>query len=177
MRPTSRLLACTTLALSLAACGDGLTNVGNFTDPADGSLRTDRESYVLTRNHDLLETTINVTFENRTGHAVSLATCHGAFPPVIEKSVEGKWVTAFAPISMMCAGPPVVIANGETYEYPFQVVAGAPGSNIGPQFTELPIAGTYRLDWGIMDSANPYSPGSKAIPEAARTSNTFTISL
>ena len=148
---------------------------GDLVSPTDGMLRTDRSEYILTRESNTIRVDIGVTFDNRTGKAVYIPACHGAHPPILEKFEGGRWIVAYAPAVLLCLGPPVVVPAGETYEYEYRVVAGAPGTNIEPKFDVDAIPGTYRLVWGLFEEKLPDGLTRQPLPAESRTSNTFRI--
>lgn len=170
MRMTVRTLA----AITLGAATLGCNNDGPL-GPGDGSLRTDRASYAVTRSGDLLAVAIDFTYTNHTGGPVYLTGCRGPNPPTLEKRVGSTWVTAYSPIVDLCLGPPVEIASGASYSYHDEIAAGAPGSNIGPQFQVSPLAGTYRAVWAVYAAMPDGSGAAPLLPEASRTSNEFEL--
>jgi len=141
-------------------------------------IRTDRTEYRVSRNGPYLETTIGLSLTNRTEGPVYITTCRGVHPPVLEKRVGDRWVTAYAAPVLQCLGPPEVVEPGETFPYSFRISAGLPGNNNYPRFETGDVEGRYRLAWTIYRTWEPNSgrPGlGEQFPQGAAVSNEFTL--
>jgi hypothetical protein len=90
---------------------------------------------------------INYSYVNRSGDTVFLPTRVRPYRPLIEKKVEGRWVSAVDLLELMCAGPPLQIESGKRRQDSFEVEAVLPGNNILPKLkVEVrEIEGVYRL--------------------------------
>ncbi len=171
MRLYSISLAAAAVTLSLAVDCE----LRDPVSPTDGMLRTGATEYVVRQENGLLRTEIGLTFVNRTGGAVYIPSCHGPYPPVLEKVVDGQWVIAYAPIVLLCLEQPVAIAPGKSYDFAYRVHAALPGTNAGPQFSVTPIAGTYRAVWGLFSEKLADGTTTKPLAAESRTSNTFQL--
>lgn len=141
-------------------------------------IRTDRTEYTVSRNGPFLETTIGVSLANGTEGPAYLTTCRSVNPPVLEKRVGDRWVTAYAATVLLCLGPPEVVEPGETFSYTFRVSAGLPGNNHHPKFMVDDVDGTYRLAWTVNRTWEPDGgkPGlGEQFPREATVSNEFTL--
>lgn len=165
-------------ALGAALLG-GCAGIVQPDDEGSGLVvRTERTEYTVVRNGQFLETAIGLALTNRTDGPAYLATCRGVHPPVLEKRVGDRWVTAYAATVLLCLGPPEVVEPGETFPHALRVSAGLPGSNSHPQFTAGEIPGTYRLRWTVYRTWEPDGgrPGpGEQFPRDAAVSNEFTL--
>jgi hypothetical protein len=170
-----------TLFASAALGAALLGGCAGLVQPEDESgldIRTARTEYTVARNGPLLETRIDFTLTNRTDGPAYLATCHGVHPPVLEKRVGDRWVTAYAAPVLLCLGPPEVVEPGETFPYALRVSAGLPGNNHFPKFEAGDVGGTYRLRWTVYRTWEPNGsrPGlGEQFPRDAAVSNEFTL--
>ena len=129
------------------------------TDSAVYHLRGDAYNYRME---------IGFTYTNPTRRSVQVSTCHGAYPPSLEKWQDGAWVGAWFPVVPMCLGAPLVIGPGESYRDALHLTAGR-RDNLLPRFEVDPIPGTYRLVWLVG------APGVGALPLEQRVSAPFEI--
>lgn len=145
---------------------------------SDAAIRTDRAEYVADRSGGGVSLDIHIRYTNPTDGPTWLSTCHGAYPPMMEKLVDGAWVRAFEPPVLLCLGVPIVVAPGASFDDDFIVRASPRGSNTYPQFELETVPGTYRLVWDIHRGdgsgiANGETP--QLLPLDQRLSNTFRI--
>jgi hypothetical protein len=172
----ANLFASAALAAALLAGCAGLVNP----DPGgDGlSIRTERTEYAVSRSGSSLVTSIGLSLTNGTEGPAYLATCNGVHPPVLQKRVGDRWVTAYAAVVALCLGPPEVVEPGETFSYTLRVSAAPRGSNSYPQFEVDEVPGTYRLAWAVYRTWEPDGgrPGlGELFPREATVSNEFTL--
>jgi hypothetical protein len=115
--------------------------------PAAAPIRTEEKTYKVEVKPQSVKFMINYSYVNRTGDTVYLPTCVRPFRPLLEKKVEGRWVSAADSFEFMCIGPPVLIGPGETYYDSFQVEAFLPGNKTIPKLKVDvgEIEGVYRL--------------------------------
>ena len=174
MRPI--LFASAALGAALLGGCAGLTSPDE-----DGSglvIRTDQAEYTVSRDAQFVRTTVGVTLTNGTGGPAYFATCHGVHPPVLEKRVGDRWVTAYAATVLLCLGPPEVVEPGETFPYTFRISAALPGNNYHPKFLVDEVPGTYRLSWTVYRTWEPDGGGpdlGEQFPRAVTVSNEFTL--
>ena len=179
---TLSILALATLS-SLSGC-QALNVLGSEDQSRNDSpivtgapIQTDKSVYEMRTTTQAHELTIHLAYTNPTAGPVYIPTCREPGPPVLQKWVDGKWVTAYSPVVLLCLGPPVVIAAGETYRYTYRVFASRSPNSI-PRFEVAKIPGEYRLVWHILGTWTPNGPEpglGKLLPEEERISNTFQI--
>jgi hypothetical protein len=177
MRPN--LFASAALGAALLAGCAGLVSPDQGDQGGDGlAIRTERTEYAVSRSGASLVTTIGLTLTNGTEGPAYLATCHGVHPPVLQKRVGDRWVTAYAAVVPLCLGPPEVVEPGETFPYTFRVSGAPRGSNSYPQFEVDEVPGTYRLAWAVYRTWEPDGgrPGlGELFPRESTVSNEFTL--
>ena len=140
-------------------------------------IQTDKAVYQMRTTAQAHELTMHLTYTNPTASPVYIPTCHQPGPPVLQKWVDGTWVTAYAPVVLRCLGPPVIIEPGDTYRYTYRVYATR-APNSGPRLQVAEVPGQYRLIWHILGTWTPNGPEpglGQLLPEEQRISNTFTI--
>jgi hypothetical protein len=148
-------------------------------NPTGEAIQTDSPIYTVAESNGLARLTIRMTYRNTTGKPVYLPMCQGPQPPRLQKQVGDQWVVAFAPNVLACEETPMLIANNQSYDYTFQVVAGMPGTNYLPRFSVSEIPGTYRVLWEIFHGAagEPSHPviTRDPLPVEKEVSNTFQL--
>ncbi len=92
-----------------------------------------------------IKLTIETEYTNKTGNPVYLIGCGKPSAPILQKYVDGQWVTAYAPVEAACLSiPPLKLQNGEIYRETYYVEGYLPGYNFAPTF-DVPVPGRYRL--------------------------------
>jgi hypothetical protein len=173
-------IALAVVMVAVSSCGIlDVLGLGSDEPPslAGAPIQTDSAIYHLRTTEHAHELTIGLTYTNPTGSPVYIPTCHTPHPPVLEKWEGGEWVTAYAPVVLLCLGPPVVIGAGEVYAYRYEVSATRRPNTI-PRFEVAELPGTYRLVWRMLGTWTPdgSEPGlGKELPLEHRVSNTFRI--
>ena len=172
------LFACFALTVGVSAsCSQSLTESATSDRTPDS--QTDSASYTLRSTSPWYQTTIGVTFTNRTNTAANFVNCNGGTGVQLEKLINGTWTTVWSPILLACLSPPIVVASGAKFQTAIHVFAGDVGSNFYPQFTVADIPGTYRAVWTEV-VANYTTAGQsfgELLPLEHRTSNTFTLAV
>ena len=164
-----------TALLALVGLAVGCRNPLDLTSD-DAPIRTDRTEYAVTHEGGALRVDIEFTYTNPTAGAVNVQACQVPDPPVLQKREDGKWVTAYAPVVLLCLGPPLVIPRGGSTRYALHVRAFPAGSNAAPQWQAGSVAGTYRLLWAVHAGDGKNSArdgGGPLVPVSQRVSNTF----
>jgi len=169
------LLVTVSLAL-LASC----TLVSSEDDGfAEGALlQTDVTEIKATVVKDFREKVVfdvPLTITNVTNERIALTRCKRPSAPVLQKLVDERWETAFAPIEQLCLSPPWFIEPGDTFVDTLRVRGFLPDQSAAPTF-DTDLEGTYRLVHRLYrrpvgDQEQP----SDLLPEPLRTSNTFTV--
>lgn len=172
------LLAAVVCAAGLSACS--LLSADEPEPPVPtGLVVTDRTAYdarLLTDGRVRVVFDVPYEVRNTTADPLYRIGCRTAPPPVLEKLVDGEWVTAYAAPRLACLSPPFVVDEGEVRRDTLGVVGFLPGQNIVPEFgTE--VKGTYRLNLELFSSLTDERPplGKDLLPPESRVSNTFTV--
>lgn len=140
---------------------------------------TDRAKYdarLVMSGLDRVVFEIPFEIRNTTDGPLYRVGCHRPPGPVLEKSVGGEWVTAYATGELSCLSPPFVIAAGEISRDTLRVDGHLPGQNASPTF-DTEIEGMYRLNLGLYMSLTdePVPLGKNLVPLGERVSNTFEV--
>jgi hypothetical protein len=165
-------MKCPTMRPVLVAVSFGLVSCSSPAEVSwDGEplLRTHGTEFQVIHTSGVMKVSIPYTFTNHIGSPVLLANCRGGISTSLEMKRRGKWVTAWSPILLLCASPPIQIREGAEYGDTLHVFAVPFGSAGGPQFAFVDVEGTYRLRW---DAA--YTEGNShggALPLRFRVSN------
>jgi hypothetical protein len=98
-------------------------------------------------------------------------------PPVLEKQLDGCWVSVYAPFVDLCEPTVRPIQSGEVYRSSLRVRVEQPGSRVAPSLPASDIAGTYRLVWNVYGwwrTGHAPTPDD-LLPLEQRISNPFRI--
>lgn len=139
-------------------------------------LVTSSDRYEIRRSGDALVTTIPITFYNETGDQVYINRCKTPSSPVLEKKIDGAWTSVYANIDLLCLGEPVVIEDGNSLDYDFQI-RGSTRPHAAPKLDVDRVDGTYRVTWRIYTQKNEDEPATDLLPLEARASNEFALDL
>lgn len=140
-------------------------------------LQTERSVYSAGVGTRSAGVTIRFRFTNRTGQTVYAAGCRGVDPPVLEKQLDGRWVSVHAPFVDLCEPTVRPIRPDEVYRSSLRVRPGQPGSRVAPTVPPLGIPGTYRLVWNVYGRWRAGHAPSREdlLPLEQRISNPFGI--
>ena len=164
-------LVLTALVAAVGACRPTVAR----DQPSGTALVTDSTQYGVRIADGMYRAAIGYTYTNRTGDAVSMNYCRTPTPPILEKSVGGTWVRAYAAVVLMCLShPPFRIAAGDTYRGTLDLAAAPRGSNTAPTLDVDSVPGTYRLRWTLRAGNDPDAPGA---PSVEAVSNEFRLIL
>jgi hypothetical protein len=142
-------------------------------EPVRG-FRTSRAHYGFRRVADGIEVAIPYVYRNATGDSVYFVNCNEIIVPSLEKQTGDAWSPAWSGASPACLSLPVVVPPGGEYQDTVRVLSGP---NTYPRLDVADIDGTYRLVWhGVVHSYHDAPPFGTPLPQAERTSNTFTLS-
>lgn len=149
----------------LLACEGGALAPG--TESGEAPIQTDRLQYVLTETDAGWSAEIGYAFTNRTGRAVTVAHCAGAYSLKLQQRRAGGWVDAWPPLLPLCLSVPVVIEPGADR-------AGTVWFIARPNDFEVDrVAGVYRIVWtGVF-----FDSSGGEVPLWARVSNAFELVL
>jgi hypothetical protein len=139
------------------------------------SLRTD--SAVVGVHHGSYEyfAKIGFVFTNTTSKPVSKAGCGNIPGPSLEKNVDGKWVSAYSPVYLLClTKPDWSLAAGASYHGELEFYAFERGHNTYPILDVDTIDGTYRLRWQFAEGTDATAPDARRVES---TSNEFRLFL
>jgi hypothetical protein len=163
-------LAATALSLSVFACQPlvplkSRPRVVLHADSAEVPVHFNQHAYFAK---------IGFMFVNDTDQPLSRATC-GPILPALEKRIDGHWVAAYYPFSLMCRiMPDPVVPPGTTFRDVLEFVAFEPGHQMGPELRVKSIDGVYRLRLGFTEGTDATAKGARYV-EA--TSNEFRMVL
>lgn len=148
--------------------------------PSGAPIETDRTVYTINDSAGIARLTIRMTYRNTTGKDVFLPTCRGPQPPRLQKQVGDRWIVAFAPNVLGCEEQPILVRDGDSYEYTFRVLAGMPNSRYAPRFAVAEVPGTYRVLWEIFRGTSKEGGGraiatKDPLPVEQEVSNTFRL--
>ncbi len=140
-------------------------------------IETGQRSYTLIPSNDGLATAIDYVFTNRTGGAVYIPNCNGAFPITLERKDGGEWREVWAPVLFACLSPPIVVEPGASFSDTLQVWGALPGASTPMQFDREDPSGVYRMVW--KDVVSSYDrdqyPFGTEIAKEYRVSNAFDL--
>jgi hypothetical protein len=178
MKWFATLILLLSVASGTTGCGAEILGLGDEPPVLTGApIQTDSAVYHVRTTEHFYEIVMDLAYTNPTRGRVYIPTCHTPHPPVLQKWVSEQWVTAYAPVVLLCLGPPVVIEPGDMYRYTYRVMA-AHRPNTSPRFEVAEIPGTYRLVWHMLGTWTPNGsePGlGEELPIGQRVSNTFRI--
>ena len=158
-------------AFSFAACDLLDVRSGDVEGPL---IRTSDSTFAVQRTEDALEVAIPLTFYNGAGETVYINQCHSPAPPVLQKKTEEGWKDVYSSVRLDCLGSPIVIEEGEEYEYIFEMDAPL-RENAAPRFGAEEVAGTYRLKWELHTEYEEGDPAYDLLPLEKRISNPFKL--
>lgn len=166
---TSRSATAAAVLLSLG-CGDG---TGPSAPPA---FTTSASSYTLQVVNEVPQVVISYTFLNEGSEPAALQGCSGNAGVAwwLEKQVSGGWKQAYPALCEPNPDAGVPVAAGGQYSATVTIRDGQPGSPI-PQISERPVAGTYRLRFGLFERVNLQTGVGFRVTDGRQYSNTFTL--
>ena len=161
--------------LALTACSDGFLGIGE----SDATFRPDGEAFTLTATNAQVRGEIPFSYTNSTGRTIYVQNCNRIVPPVLEKKIDGAWITVWGAAVPQCLSAPIVIRDGDTYRDTLEVVGGFSDGNVLPKFLAPQIDGTYRMRWENVFWTADHSgyPYNSQIPRDLRTSSEFRIEV
>ncbi len=161
--------------LALAGCEEALPTAF-LNEAPHAPIQTDREIYTLEWDGSTYQATVEYTYTNRTGHAVFIVNCSGAFALRLERWTGSRWVHAWSPVLPDCLSPPIEIAPGELRAFSLHLVGGRPSGSIHPQFDQATPSGWHRIVWmsALSSFQSSYPFGPEIGPEH-RYSNPFRL--
>jgi hypothetical protein len=98
-------------------------------------------------------------------------------PPVLEKQLDGRWASVYAPFVDLCEPTVRPIRPDEVYRSSLRVPVGQAGSRVAPTVPSLGIPGTFRLVWNVYGEwSTSHAPTREdLLPLEQRISNPFRI--
>jgi hypothetical protein len=143
--------------------------------PLRASLVTDSSGVAAYFSGNAYIATIGFTFTNTTGRGISRAGCGGPGWPGLEKQVNGRWVPAYYPVSMMCRTiPDFFWEPGAQVHDVLQFRAFERGHHTMPEIMVDSIDGVYRLHWGFTEGRDAHAKGARRVDAI---SNEFRLTL
>lgn len=157
-------------ALLALGCGDG---TGPSEPPA---FTTSAASYTLQVVNEVPQVVISYTFVNEGSELAALQGCSGNAGVAwwLEKQVGGSWKQAYPALCEPNPDSGVPVAGGGQYTATATIRDGEPGSPT-PRISERPVAGTYRLRFGLFERVNLQTGVGFRVTDGRQYSNTFTL--
>lgn len=167
--PISRLTTVTAVLLSLG-CGEG---TGPSAPPA---FTTSATSYTLQAVNEIPQVVISYTFQNAGAEPAALQGCSGNAGAAwwLEKRDGGGWKQAYPALCEPNPDSGVPVPGGGQYTATVTIRDGEPGSPT-PRISERPVAGTYRLRFGLFERVNLQTGVGFRVTDGRQYSNTFTL--
>lgn len=167
--PRYRLATAAAVLLSLG-CGDG---TGPSAPPA---FTTSASSYTLQVVNNIPQIVINYSFTNTGAEPAALQGCSGNLGVAwwLEKRVGGGWKQAYPALCEPNPDAGVPVAPGAQYAATVTIRDGQPGTPT-PSISERPVAGTYRLRFGLFERVNLQTGVGFRVTDGRQYSNTFTL--
>lgn len=169
LAPHGRRLLPAALLLA-AACGDGSGPSG-----PPGFL-TGASTYTLAVVNGVPQVQIGFTFDNDSGELAALQGCSGNLGVAwwLEKRVGGSWKQAYPALCEPNPDAGVPVSAGGQYTGTVTVRDGELGGP-DPRISERPVAGTYRLRFGLFERVNLQTGVGVRVTDGRQYSNTFTL--
>ena len=143
--------------------------------PLRASLVTDSSTFHAYFRGNAYIATIGFTFTNTTGREISRAGCGGPGWPGLEKQVNGRWVPAYYPVSLLCRTiPDFFWEPGAQVHDALQFMAFERGHHTAPEIMVDSIDGVYRLHWGFAEGRDASARGARRVDAI---SNEFHMTL
>lgn len=166
---TSRVVSAALVGAALLACG----GTGPSRDPA---FVTSASSYTLTPVNEVPQVTINYTYQNDDEQLAALQGCTGGNQPIwwLEKQVGGSWREAYPAVCEANPNAGVAVPGGGQFSGSITIMDGVAGG-ADPMITHRPVAGTYRLRFGLFDRINQQTGVGHRVTDGRQFSNTFSL--
>lgn len=157
-------------ALLALGCGDG---TGPSEPPA---FTTSSSSYTLQVVNGVPQVVISYTFVNGGAELAALQGCSGNAGVAwwLEKQVGGGWKQAYPALCEPNPDSGFPVAAGSQYTATATIRDGEPGGPT-PRISERPVAGTYRLRFGLFERVNLQTGVGFRVTDGRQYSNTFTL--
>lgn len=154
----------------ILGCGDG---TGPTRQPA---FITSASSYTLQVVDGVPRVTITYTYQNDEPELTAIQGCPGGNRPAwwLEKQVGNSWREAYPATCEPHPDAGLPVSSGNQYTGTVTLTDGEPGS-ANPRFTERPVAGTYRLRFGLFERVNIGTGVGFRVTDGRQYSNTFTL--
>ena len=140
----------------------------------DLSIKTDPDVYWAGKDDTPLE--IAYAYINESNQAFYLASCLGRVSEILEKFVDGDWITAYAPACPLVLTPPIKIAAGSRHDATIQLYPSTwnPNAN-NASWKGGDIEGTYRITEKIYGEWDQEKFDNGTLVTEVITSNSFDI--
>jgi len=169
MRLSSRAAMVVAAATLSAACLSKIT----LPDP-DPAFTTNASSYTFAVSGTIQEVTINYTYQDDSGTVTALEGCTGgATRWFLEKDVNGTWEEVY-PVCTANGAEGKAVAAGGSYASSL-TITDALEEGASPRISRRPVAGTYRLRFGLFDNLNLATGVGSQVKDGRQYSNTFTL--
>lgn len=169
-RPPARPALAVAALLLVLGCGDG-------TGPSEApAFTTSASTYTLQSVSGVPQVVISYTFVNEGTELAALQGCSGNAGVAwwLEKQVGGTWKQAYPALCEPNPDSGVPVAAGGQYTATATIRDGEPGSPT-PRISERPVAGTYRLRFGLFERVNLQTGVGFRVTDGRQYSNPFTL--
>ncbi|MCC5905546.1 MAG: hypothetical protein JJU13_05035 [Balneolaceae bacterium] len=160
---------CFLLVIFIASC-----SLVNDSSMKSFTIKTDQEVYLVEDNSDKVEVTY--AYINKSSKNFYPGSCLGATASILEKHVNGEWMTAYAPFCARPLGAPIKINPREVYNASIQLSPWLwdPESN-NETWLGGDIEGTYRVREKVYDDWNLQKFDNGTLQSEIIVSNVFEI--
>jgi len=150
--------------------------LGDNSSPSeDPAFETGATSYSFVTVGATNEVTVTYTFRNSTSTLNALQGCFGMVPFwTLEKLVNGSWQVAYPAPCVADPSAGVPVAPGGEYQGTI-LLLDAVDANASPRITLRPVAGTYRLKFGLFEGVSLQTGEGVRVTDGRTYSNTFTL--
>jgi hypothetical protein len=156
-------------ALSLSCISDPPTLPGP--GPA---FTTNATAYILELSGNARVATISWTYQDESGDVTALQGCTGGVARwTLEKQVGTDWEAVY-PVCTPNDAAGIAVVGGGTAAGTI-ILTDVVDENSAPRISQRPVAGTYRLKFGLFEDINPGAGTGVPVTGDRPYSNTFTL--
>ena len=165
----------------LISCTEISNHDFQFSMKEGGMLQTDSEAYgaeVFQNPWHGVRFDIPYTITNTTDGAVYMIGCKRPSAPVLQKRINGEWISAYSSVEQGCLSPPFIVKPGDQRQDTLRVYGVFPGQNAFPEFL-TDVEGEYRLKKKIYSNPETFKDSEnwneQLLPDELRISNSFYV--
>lgn len=149
--------------------------LSDITIPGPGpAFTTNALAYTLEGDGTSKLTTVSWTYVDFTGEATAIQGCTGgAARWFLEKKVGDSWLEVY-PVCTANDAAGIAVVSGGSYEGS-AIITDVITEGGSPRISHRPVAGTYRLRFGLYEDLNFATGTGTAVTDDRRYSNEFTL--